>query len=345
MKYFLPAVALLLHFSTACTPTPPPRPQYKVEGEAQGTTYTIKYISDAGEVLRKEEVDSLLRMVDLSLSAWVEGSVLSQFNRADTFNTADPMFLAMFFRGRELSELTGGAFHPMVMPLVRAWGFGPDGAAPKEGIDVDSVRALVHFNFTAEPVDNTYIHFVKAPGQQIDVNGYAQGYAVDLLGELLEQKGLGNYLVELGGEIMARGTNATGEPWQVGIDKPVAPEATRELQAVVALTNRAMATSGNYRKFYMKDGLRYPHTIDPATGYPVQHSLMSVTVLAPNCTNADAFATAFLVMGEARTREFIKAHPELQLDVYLISDGGNDTWTTWASEGMAKGLLREAVGL
>ncbi len=335
---------VLISIIVSCSEPPKEKghPAFLIQGEAQGTTYSIKYLSANGEVLNKASIDSLLKVLDLSLSVWVEASIISAFNKSDSIATADEHFLTVFFRGREISELTGGAFHPMVMPLVRAWGFGPEGGQIKDGINIDSVRTLVTYDYSVEPSDNlpgTYL-FVKPKGVQLDVNAYAQGYAVDMLAAFAESKGLSDYMVEIGGELTARGRNQDAEPWRIGIDKPVAEDAEREMKAIVALNDMAMATSGNYRKFYIKDGNRYPHTIDPATGYPVSHKLMSATVLASNCTNADAFATAFLVMGDERTKEFLAGHPELKLEVYLISDGGGGNWITWASEGM-KQVLKE----
>ncbi len=313
-----------------------------IQGEAQGTTYSVKYISSEGDTISKGSIDSLLKVIDQSLSVWVEGSVISSFNRSDSGEISDAHFITVFMRGKEISALTDGAFHPMVMPLVRAWGFGPEGGEVREGMNIDSIRSLVTYDFTFSPVEGESgsYYYKKPGGVQLDVNAYAQGYAVDMLAHFAESKGLNNYMIEIGGELRAKGINDKGEPWRIGIDKPLATESEREMQAVVALTDRSMATSGNYRKFYMKDGRKYAHTIDPATGAPAQHTLMSVTVLANNCTNADAFATAFMVMGEERTKAFLGNHPELNLEVYLISDGGEEMYSIWSTPGMA-GMIEE----
>ncbi len=304
-----------------------------IHGEAQGTTYNIRYLASDSVVVSKTEIDSILDAIDLSLSTWVKNSTISSFNSNDSIEITDPHFITIFERGRELSMLTGGAFNPMVAPLVRAWGFGPEGGRVKDNVNVDSLKQLATFNIEVEAFDQKGLRFRKKPGMQIDVNSYAQGYAVDVVADYLQSKGISNMMVEIGGEVVARGVNEKGQSWRIGIDKPLDAMAPRELQAAVALPDAAMATSGTYRKFYEKDGKKYSHTIDPKTGYPVDHNLLSVTVMAPNCTNADAMATAFLVMGVEETKLFLEEHPELQLEVYLIFDAGDESLSTYASSG------------
>ncbi len=312
-------------------------------GKAQGTTYSISYEDSTGTLFSKQSADSILDAIDMSLSEWVDSSVISKFNDLDSVEISDPHFLNVFFRGREISKLTGGAFEPMIMPLVHAWGFGPNGAIPKGDIHIDSLMALVHTDIEITPLDtldgdfdSPHFIFNKMKGQQLDVNGIAQGYSVDVIGDFLEAKGIHNFMIEVGGEVLAHGQNAHAEAWKIGIDKPVAPDQDRQLQAVALVTDMAICTSGSYRKFYEKNGKRYSHTIDPQSGKPVEHNLISTTVLAPNCTNGDTFATAFMVMGVEKTKEFIKDHPELHLDVYLIYDGENGEWESYMSPGLEK---------
>lgn len=320
-------------------------PAYHITGEAQGTTYSIKYLGSDSLRVEKAAIDSILRAIDQSLSTWVAHSTISRFNQADTIVIDDPHFIAIFERGKELSALTGGAFHPMVAPLVRAWGFGPEGGIVKDHLDVDSLMQLVTWDVEVAPIAPSQqtdsggetppgaLLFAKAKGVEIDVNSYAQGYAVDVLVDYLLARGVKDMMVELGGELAARGLNAEGAPWRIGIDKPVSVEAPRELQATVALVDAALATSGTYRKFYEKEGKKYSHTIDPATGHPVDHNLLSATVMAPNATDADALATAFLVVGVERTQAFLAAHPELRLEVFLIYDDGGTGLATYTSPG------------
>lgn len=329
----------MLFVLVACDPQTEGSSQSDVEtinGEAQGTTYNIRYLSSDSVAISKSAIDSILDVIDLSLSTWVENSTISSFNSNDSIVITDPHFITIFERGRELSALTGGAFNPMVAPLVKAWGFGPEGGRVKNDLNVDSLRELVSFDIEIEAADHKGLRFRKKPGMEIDVNSYAQGYAVDVMADYLSAMGVSNMMVELGGEVVARGVNEKGSPWRIGIDKPLDNMATRELQAAVALEDAALATSGTYRKFYEQDGKKYSHTIDPKTGYPVDHNLLSVTVMAPNCTNADAMATAFLVMGVEETKKFLDQHPELQLEVYLIYDDGGETLASFSSQGWKK---------
>ncbi len=310
----------------------------ELNGEAQGTTYYISFRDSIGQALSQLQSDSIFDAIDQSLSVWVAGSVISSFNENTVDTISDPHFLTMYFRSREISDATGGAFEPMIGPLVKAWGFGPEGAHPKGDPNIDSLRALMTAPLMVTPIDSmpsgntlAQFRFEKQAGQTIDVNGIAQGYTVDVLCEYLSRRGIMDYMVEVGGEVRAKGMNKMGKLWQIGIDKPVGLEAERELEAIVPLDNRAVATSGSYRKFYERDGRRYPHTIDPATGYPVDHQLLSTTVLAPNCTEADAFATAFMVMGVEKTKQFLEDHAALDLDVLLLfstTDGGMDEYTS-----------------
>lgn len=179
---------------------------------------------------------------------------------------------------------------------------------------------------------NTFI-IHKERGQEMDVNGIAQGYAVDVIADYLKQKGVQDFMVEIGGEVLAHGVNDKGELWRIGIDKPVDIEEERQLQAIAKVENRAIATSGSYRKYYMSNGKRYSHTINPKTGKPVEHQLLSATVLAPNATDADGYATAFMVMGVEESIEFVEENADLELDIYLIFSRG-DSLNTYMSKGL-----------
>lgn len=344
MKFYLLIPALLLFAACSGPERADTDSEFTLNGEAQGTTYSLKYLNQAGAAVSASEVDSVLDAVDRSLSAWVEGSVISRFNASDTVVIDDPHFINVFERGRELHKLTDGAFNPMVGPLVRAWGFGPEGGEISADVDIASLLELTAFEVTTEPVGDAdsasvssgVLRFIKRRGAMLDVNAYAQGYAVDVVADLLRQKGIKDMMVEIGGEVFASGMNAAGEPWRIGIDKPVSPGETRQLQGAVSLSNAALATSGTYRKYYEKDGRKYSHTIDPVTGRPVTHRLLSVTVMAPNALNADALATAFMVKGTEGTKIFLNEHRELGLEVYLIADDGAGGFETYASPGMEK---------
>lgn len=307
----------------------------EIRGEAQGTTYSVKYIDSVN--VEPAEIDSILLEIDHSLSAWDDASVLSAFNRSDTITIRDSLFLRAFWLGRAISGRTSGAFHPMIMPLVRAWGFGPEGGQLKEGANLDSLMALVTFDFTAHPLSNDSsigpVYFSKPQGVQLDVNAYVPGYSVDLVSGYLISKGVKNFMVEIGGEIYARGHNENGENWRIGVDKPVPLDEPRSLEAIVSLHDAALATSGSYRKFYEVDGKKYSHTIDPRTGRPVEHHLLSATIMTKTCIDADAYATAFMVLGVEGSKKFMEEHPELGLEAYLIYDDG-DHIATYATSGM-----------
>jgi thiamine biosynthesis lipoprotein len=341
----LASLLLLLLFFWSCGDGPKPERASSAQvdeiyGEAQGTTFAVKFLNPNDVPVSKAQIDSILLVIDQSLSTWVSGSTISRFNRTDSIAIDDPHFINVFFRGKEISELTAGAFHPMVMPLAKAWGFGPEGGTIGDHVNLDSLKKLVDYTMRIDVMNDTssteplQLLFVKRPGQQMDVNSYAQGYAVDVIAEFIEKRGISDYMIELGGELRAKGVNEKGEFWRIGIDKPMQKEGTRELQSILSLKDASLATSGTYRKFYERNGKKYSHTIDPSTGMPVDHNLLSVTVLAPNCINADAFATAFLVMGLEKTKAFLETHPNLGLEIYLIFDSGSDELSTYASPRM-----------
>jgi thiamine biosynthesis lipoprotein len=314
---------------------------HTVSGYAQGTTFQVIYDSIAGHL--EGEIQQLFRIMDAACSLYDSSSAIVRVNKAAERARVDTLFASVFSLSRALYEETGGAFNPAIYPLVRLWGFGPEGPEPKSAKAIpsgDSLKALVRFeDFWLDTVNGEIWCVKSKPFLQLDFNGIAQGYTVDLLCGLLENMQVNNYMVEVGGEVRARGLNPEGKPWRIGIEKPSDDNLERRLYAIVNLSDRALATSGNYRKYYVKDGLRYAHTIDPFTGRPVNHNLLSVSVFAKTCARADALATAFMVMGNTRTLEWIRRHPDV--DVYMISSGYQNTYLTYASEGIKSRL--EAV--
>lgn len=294
---------------------------YESTGPAQGTSYHFSWWGETADSISQQGIDSILKHVNESLSTYQNPSIINNFNEGDLIQTDDPYFIFMVRRSRELSKITDGSFDPTVMPIVKAWGFGPDNALIPKVDNLDSLLTFVGMKQIQEqPETDARITFSKnQPGVQLDFNAIAQGYTVDLLAEYFEKKGINNYLIELGGEAFAKGENAKGDAWTLGIEKPVDLVGISELAALVDISGVAIATSGNYRKFYEKDGVRYSHTIDPATGRPVTHSLLSVTVIAADCATADAMATAFMVMGVEKAQEFMEEHPDMKLGAYFIS--------------------------
>ncbi len=304
-------------------------------GEAQGTYYAVTcYTNDS--VNLQHSVDSLLKSFDLTASLWVDSSMISRVNRNEEV-TVNADFTQLFRISREVSEATGGAFDITVGPLVRAWGFGPGGKPAIGAGTVDSLLPLVGYR-------NVHIkegRVIKVnPGIKLDFNAVAQGYSVDLVGRFLESKGIMNYLVDIGGEVLARGYKPGGDSWRVGIEKPSEEASSgREIAMEITLTDRAVATSGNYRKYYEVDGVRYSHTIDPQTGHPVRHSLLGVSVVAGSCALADAYATAFMVMGEEKARAFLDRTPNAGLEACFITSGTGSEYRISMTEGL-KGSMK-----
>jgi len=288
----------------------------KIEGNAQGTTYHITYLSDTG-INHKTAIDSLLRDIDNSMSTWVSTSLISRINNNDSNVLVDQYFIDVYNKSVEVSQKTDGLFDVTVGPLVNSWGFGSTKKSTLDGNRIDSLIQLV--GYKKLKLEGNKI--VKAkPEIKLDFNAIAQGYSVDVLAHYLESKEIDNYLVELGGEVKAKGRKEN-KNWKVGIDKPDEKATSeRKLEAVIHLNNRALATSGNYRKFYEEDGQKYSHIINPKTGYPAKHHLLSTTVLANDCITADAYATAFMVMGLKKSIQFLEDHKDLKLEVYFIYD-------------------------
>ena len=250
---------------------------------------------------------------------------------------ADRYFQEVFKKSIEISKNTGGLFDVTVGPLINAWGFGPGKQMKMDSLLVDSLRSFTGYHLV-HLQGNKLIK--EKPAVTLDFNAIAQGYTVDLLAGYLEEKGIVNYLVELGGEVKAKGKKDNNSYWRVGIDQPNEIYTTgRPLQAVVELKDGALATSGNYRKYIEEDGKKYTHIINPKTGYPSKHNLLSATVIASDCMTADAYATAFMVMGLETAKKFVSANKHLNLEVYFIYDQ-NGKWETYASE-RVKEWLRE----
>lgn len=281
------------------------------EGLVFNTVYHFVYQSEEDY---QSQIEEELRRFDASLSPFNQASIISRFNRNDTSVIADMWFSRVFDRSKEIWRDTEGAFDPTVSPLINAWGFGFKNSVPMTPEIVDSLWHLVGME-RVELLDGRL--YKDDPRMTLNFSAIAKGYAVDVVASFLREKGVENYLVEIGGEVAARGKNERGEIWRVGIDTPDEGNvAGGEIEAVVMLDDAALATSGNYRNFRIVDGRRVAHTINPATGYPVQHSLLSATVLAPDCMTADAYATAFMVLGVEKSMEIVSRHPEME--AYLI---------------------------
>ena len=276
-------------------------------GFAQGTSYSIKYMSSEDY---HHEIDSLLTVIDNSLSTYNTNSLLSQLNSGDTSLLLDTHFVRVFKSSQHISLLSDGLFDCTVAPLVEAWGFGPNDRKDVDSLYIATLLQQVGYSDLWLRGDS----LLSNPQQKtIDFNALAQGYTVDVISELLDSHLVTDYLIELGGELRSKGHNSRNKKWRVGIDKPSNEiDVNDRFQIILNLQNKSLATSGNYRNFYEKDGQIYSHTINPKTAYPVQHSLLSATVIADDCITADAYATTFMVMGVEQTKDFLSKHPNLE---------------------------------
>jgi len=317
-------------------------PDYKViEGETMGTYYrvTFKDLQD-GEL--KAVFDSTLRALNMEVSTYIPEATISRFNQADSvYNlSTDPYsgkasgyqnehFLANYRKSVEVAAKTDGFFDPTVMPLVNYWGFGYTEKKPVETVDsatVDSLARLVGMDkVELKVLEDSKLLAKASPGVKLDFSAIAKGYGVDLLGRVLDERGIKHYLVDIGGETLAKGKSPRGDAWQLGISLPKETAALSEIQTAVPLRDQALATSGNYRNFYEVNGVKYSHTINPKTGYPERNTLLSASVFAPDCTTADAYATAFMTMGTERAYSLALDMPNLEA-YFLFSreDGSMD---------------------
>jgi len=294
----------------------------KCEGAVFGTFYHITY---QYPIDLQDSIETVLQEVDNSLSPFNSTSIITAINNG-TSDSTNIMFREVFNLAKQISTETYGAFDITVAPLVNAWGFG---FKNKENITPTLIADLL----THVGIDKVSLHdsrIVKTDSAlMLDCSAIAKGYGVDAVGRMLESKQISNYMVEIGGEVRVRGHNPQGKPWSIGIITPT-PDPTgqnNEVQEILSITDIAMATSGNYRNYYVEGNKRYAHTIDPRTGYPVQHSILSSTVLAHDCAIADAYATAFMVLGLDSAKTVLAAHSELQAYfIYADADGNNATW-------------------
>lgn len=314
-------------------------PKGKVQfilGEAQGTTYQVLFGQEQDKVF-KEDIDSILQLFDDVLSTYQEKSIISQLN-GGTKSIQDSTFFfkQCYLDSKSVFEKTNGLFDPTVYPLVEGWGFMKDMGSPLSQNEVDSILQFVGMEKQNILFSGTLIRQEKLDERiKLDFNSIAQGYAVDVVANYLKKKRIDDFFVEIGGEIYVHGRNKENKNWSIGIDVPKENLEQREIENIVRLTNRAIATSGNYRKFYEVNGKKYAHSLNPKTGFPVEHNLLSATVIAPTTALADAYATAFMVMGTEKSLEFIETHPELNLEIYLLSDGENGIERAM-SDGFAK---------
>lgn len=312
----------------------PPLQMVEISGTTMGTIgYSIKYFNEDGENFANE-IDTLLKVWNLSLSTYIPESEISRFNkRTGCFEFESEYFLPVLNASKEVYENSDGAFDPTVGPLVNAWGFGPDKSMVPDSSSVDSLLHLVGFSKIQFDENKVCKESARI---KLDFSAVAKGYAVDVISEFLETRGINNHLVEIGGELICKGTKLDEKPWRTAIEDPTVEVYERKILAVAELKDRAVATSGNYRNYYVRDGVKYVHTINPATGYPISHTLLSASVFADNCMLADAYATAFMVLGVEKAKSVLEKNKSL--DAYLIYSDDKGEIKTLITDGIAQNI-------
>lgn len=308
-------------------------PYHNDKGMVFGTTYSITYQADSS---LHTSINKELQKVDEALSPFNKQSVITAVNENRNM-TVNKMFADVFLMAEKISEDTDGAFDITVAPLVNAWGFGFKSGKHPSRHDIDSLKTIIGY----KKVSLNDLRVTKTdPRVMLDCSSIAKGYGSDAVAAMLERHGVKNYMVEIGGEIVTKGISQKRMPWKIGVTKPIddSLSLSQEIQCIINVTDKAMATSGNYRNFYYHGGKKYAHTIDPKTGYPVQHSILSATVIANNCATADAYATAFMVMGMEKAQKLLERHPELM--AYIIFADKDGIIQTWCSPSL-KGKITE----
>jgi len=334
MKFI--GLALVVLFLTACQPRK--KSEYlKISGFAQGTTYHITYENSTNEDYRVA-IDSLLKVFDKSCSIYDSTSIISRINDTDQTVEADEWFIDVFKKSAEVNAASGGAFDITVGPVVKAWGFSNGPVAKHDTAYIDSLQQYV--GMEKVKLEGRKV-IKKYPGVKLDVNALAQGYSVDVVCDFFKSKGIKNYLVEIGGEVRGKGTNVKDKFWNIGIDKPSDGNMRpgNELQAIIEINDKALATSGNYRAFYVENGVKYAHTIDPKTGFPARNTLLSTTVICDDCVTADAYATTFMVLGVDKSKELLKKLNGIE--VYFVYSDQQGNYQVFFSEGMKKMIVEQ----
>ena len=329
----LPFLALLIVGTILIIRQQHATPYQKNTGLIFGTTYSVIYQYDED---LQDEIEKELRKVDDEFSMFNSQSVVAQINRGEKPKLSDN-FKDVFKLARQVSDDTHGAFDITVAPLVNAWGFGFKHEQMPTKQQVDSLMQLIGMQYVELKDD---IITMKKKGMMLDFSAIAKGYGVDVIARLLEHHGIKDFMVEIGGEITTSGINPERVPWKIGVNKPNedALNESHELQTILNVTDKSMATSGNYRNFYIKGGKKYAHTIDPKTGYPVQHTLLSATVLTDRCAKADAYATSFMVLGMEGAKQILKSHKDLM--AYLIYTNNKGNLAVWYSPSLKDKIVK-----
>lgn len=330
--------SILTTFSVALLSCKPKLRKTVLSGEAQGSYYAITYYDYQNRDF-SSSIDSLLHDFDRTASLWMENSLIRKVN-GNQDSVINDLFCDLLQLSIEVNKTTGGYFDCTVGQLVNAWGFGFRNGSNVDSAAVDSLKQFIGLPVTVSEENGRKILHKARPEMEIDFNAIAQGYSVDMVSKFLEDKGITSYIVDIGGEVMAKGNKPDGGKWVVGVEKPSEDKfGKQKIDIKINLENQSVVTSGNYRKYYEKNGVKYSHTIDPFTGYPVNHSLLSVSVISDYAWKADAYATAFMVMGLDKSLDFIEKHPELDA-VYFIYDE-NGEYKTLATDRFKQHIVKQ----
>jgi len=305
-------------------------PLVSITGETMGTTYHISYFDEEHRDFKKE-IDSILILFNNSLNTYLPNSEISQFNTSGSFTFELPYLLPVLEGSREIVNITGGAFDPTVMPLVNAWGFGPQEEITNDSTLIDSLKQFVGFERVIAFDDKEVVK--KQSGSTLDFSAIAKGYGVDVIADFIQDQGIKNIFVEIGGEVVVRGENVEKDkPWKIAIVNPESEVLNPKFIAYATLKDQAMATSANNFNYRIIDSVKYSHTISPTTGYPIVHEILSATVFADNCMKADALATSFMVMGHEKAIELLENTKAI--NAFLIYSDGHGAMNTYITEGV-----------
>ena len=327
--------AISLAFFAACV-----RPAEKkvINGEAQGTYYAITYYDTQNRDL-STAIDSILANFDQTASLWVGNSLIRRIN-GNSDSVLNELFCDLLEKSLRVNRLSDGYFDCTVGKLVNAWGFGFRQGQDLDSPTVDSLRQYTGLPLEIINRDGNKILRKARPETELDFNAIAQGYSVDIVADFLQSKGIQDFIIDIGGEVIARGNKPDGSRWTVGVERPAESQfAERQMDIKVSIADQSIVTSGNYRKFYEKDGVKYSHTIDPHTGYPVNHSLLSVSVIADSAWKADAFATAFMAMGMEKALQYIENNDEIKSAYFIYNENGE--YKTFATEEFKKNIVTQ----
>ena len=319
----------LLVLLASCSPNSKDQDYSKLSGAIFGTTYNMTYLNTSGKDYQ-ENIDSLFAMANQSLSTYISDSDISKINRGEEGVFVDSLFVEVFQKSDRIYKESQGFFDPTIGLVVNAWGFGPE--VNSNPPDSSRIRELMKYVGFDKVQLNGGLVIKESPEIYFDFNAIAKGYGVDLIGRFFESQGIDNYLIEIGGEIRARGSNPEGNAWRIAIEKPNS-DGTRSLQEIISLKNESIATSGNYRKYKIdpNTGKKYVHTIDAQSGLASQNDLLSVSVIsALDCADVDAYATAFMAMGKEKTLSFLENRSDLKVFlIFLDEDGQNQVYKNW----------------